>query len=127
MAIDFHDIANASKKALNLMDDTERDPDEDGNGNAIIFDGAAAGVSYWEWHVRNFAVTVYHPVGTAKMGEPGAAGTVVDPQLRVVGVDGLRVADASIMPTLISGNTNAPCIMIGERVADFILSSLQGR
>ncbi|KNC46816.1 glucose dehydrogenase [Thecamonas trahens ATCC 50062] len=90
-------------------------------------DGAAAGVSYWEWHVRNFAVTVYHPVGTAKMGEPGAAGTVVDPQLRVVGVDGLRVADASIMPTLISGNTNAPCIMIGERVADFILSSLQGR
>lgn len=72
--------------------------------------------------VRKKMVTVYHPVGTAKMGAKDDATAVVDPQLRVHGVTGLRVADASVMPTVISGNTNAPSIMIGERCAAFILS-----
>ena len=71
-----------------------------------------------EW-VRNTAETTYHPVGTCKMGPDPMA--VVDNELRVHGLEGLRVADASIMPTLTSGNTNAPCIMIGEKCAEMVL------
>lgn len=72
-----------------------------------------------EAHIRSVAKTVYHPAGTCRMGIDEKA--VVDPQLRVRGVPRLRVADASIMPQVTSGNTNAPVIMIGERCADFIL------
>jgi choline dehydrogenase len=73
-----------------------------------------------DW-VRRAAETTYHPVGTCKMGSDAMA--VVDAQLRVHGIAGLRVADASIMPTLTSGNTNAPSIMIGEKAADMVLNS----
>ncbi|MBD8879214.1 FAD-dependent oxidoreductase [Rhodanobacter sp. 7MK24] len=68
--------------------------------------------------IRRHADTIYHPVGTCRMGSD--ANAVVDPELRVRGVAGLRVADASIMPTLISGNTQAACAMIGERAAEFL-------
>lgn len=71
-----------------------------------------------EW-ARNASVTIYHPTGTCKMGRDDMA--VVDPRLKVHGVDGLRVADASIMPIIVSGNTNAPCIMIGEKVAHMMI------
>jgi choline dehydrogenase-like flavoprotein len=73
--------------------------------------------------IRNRADTQYHPVGTCKMGPDSDPMAVVDAQLRVRGIDGLRVADASIMPTLIGGNTNAPSIMIGEKLADLLRSN----
>ncbi|MEM7177227.1 MAG: GMC family oxidoreductase N-terminal domain-containing protein [Pseudomonadota bacterium] len=73
-----------------------------------------------DW-ARNTATTIYHPTGTCKMGPAADKTAVVDARLRVHGVTGLRVADASIMPQIVSGNTNAPAIMIGERASDFIL------
>jgi choline dehydrogenase len=66
----------------------------------------------------DIATTIFHPVGTAKMGTDPMA--VVDPQLRVHGLAGLRVADCSIMPTIVSGNTHAPAVMIGEMAASFL-------
>lgn len=75
---------------------------------------------YWECMIRLYSVTIYHPVGTCKMGPYWDQDAVVDPQLRVYGIKGLRVIDASIMPNLVSANTNAPVIMIGEKGSDMI-------
>ena len=79
----------------------------------------------FEDYVRTAAMGATHPTGTCKMGTDPLA--VVDPQLRVHGMEGLRVADSSIMPSLPSGNTNAPTIMIGERAATFIMGNRAGR
>ena len=70
-------------------------------------------------YIREFATTIYHPVGSCKMGNDSLS--VVDERLRVHGLRGLRVADASIMPHIINANTNAPCMMVGEKAADMIL------
>jgi len=73
-----------------------------------------------EQFIRGHADTIYHPVGTCRMGPDPAAGAVVDARLRVHGVDGLRVVDASVMPSVVGGNTNAPVIMMGEKATDMI-------
>ena len=76
-----------------------------------------------EEFIRSHGETIYHPVGTCKMGNDEFS--VVDDKLRVRGVENLRVVDASVMPTLIGGNTNAPTIMIAEKGADMILNNIK--
>ena len=83
-------------------------------GPSVISD---ADIDAW---IRRTAETIYHPVGTCRMGVAGDAMAVVDDTLKVFGLEGLRVVDASVMPTLVGGNTNAPTIMIAERAADLI-------
>jgi choline dehydrogenase len=85
---------------------------------AFIPDAGVRTHADYEKFVRANARSAYHPVGTCKMGSDPMA--VVDPQLRVIGIDGLRVCDSSVMPSLVSSNTNAPSIMIGEKASDMI-------
>ena len=88
---------------------------------AGIADSDTAGLLDW---ARRTAVTIYHPTGTCKMGHASDKTAVVDSQLRVHGIKGLRIADCSVMPIIPSGNTNAPAIMVGEKAADMILHSI---
>ncbi|XP_055541010.1 glucose dehydrogenase [FAD, quinone]-like isoform X2 [Wyeomyia smithii] len=78
------------------------------------------GDEYWECYIRHMTITLYHPVGTARMGPDDDLSAVVDARLKVKKVSGLRVVDGSIMPVIVSGNTNAPIIMIGEKASDLI-------
>jgi choline dehydrogenase len=97
-------------KAMDAFRGTEVNPGSDVRSDEEILD-----------YIRTTAQTAYHPVGTCKMGTDEMA--VVDPELKVRGMQGLRVADGSIMPTLMSGNTNGPIIMIGEKASDMILEA----
>ncbi len=87
-------------------------------GRSLVPDRELESDEEIEAFIREETELLYHPVGTCRMGSDESS--VVDPQLRVRGVEGLRVADASIMPTITGGNTNAPTIMIGEKAADLV-------
>jgi len=100
----------AGQKALTALHAGEIEPGEGVSGDADI--------DAW---IRRAAETIYHPVGTCRMGVAGDEMAVVDQSLRVMGLAGLRIVDASVMPTLVGGNTNAPTIMIAEKAADMIL------
>ena len=80
---------------------------------------------YFKCIVQNYIATVYHPVGTCKMGSEKDPMAVVDPKLQVLGINNLRVIDASIMPKIVGGNTNAAAVMIGEKGADMIIKDYQ--
>ncbi|MGH2586884.1 MAG: GMC family oxidoreductase, partial [Dehalococcoidia bacterium] len=95
-------------------------------GIALLSDEVIASDDQLHDYVRQTATTTFHPVSTARMGPDGDSGAVVDPRCRVRGIDNLRVVDASVMPNIPSANTNMPCIMIGERVADWMMNEPVG-
>jgi len=106
-------IAKHAPLASKISEEYRPNPDLDINDYEATLDWA-----------RGNTASIYHPTGTCKMGS--GAGAVVDARLRVHGIEGLRVADCSIMPEIVSGNTNAPAIMIGEKASDLILEDLRG-
>ena len=80
---------------------------------------------YYKCVVQNNVLTVYHPVGTCKMGALNDSTAVVDSSLKVIGIQNLRVIDASVMPRIVGGNTNAATVMIGEKGVDMIIKEYQ--
>jgi len=110
-------LVNAGKKALEVL----QAPAFDTCRKKMLLPPDSSSDDAWLQHIMRSLDTVYHPVGTCKMGADEMA--VVNPQLQVHGIEGLRVADASIMPAIVSGNTNAPVYMIAEKAARLVLEN----
>jgi choline dehydrogenase len=110
------------RRAIRLTREIMAQPPMQRFAGAEILPGAAADTDdALDDAIREHAESAYHPCGTCRMGRRDDLGAVVDPQARVIGVDGLRLADSSIFPQVTNGNTNAPSIMVGEKAADHIL------
>ncbi len=114
---DMQALVKGGKLALELLQQSNFDEFRD---KLLMPNNLPKSDADWETHIRKSLETIYHPVGTCKMGNDAMA--VVDHELKVHGLDGLRVIDASIMPKIVSGNTNAPVYMIAEKGADMILN-----
>ncbi len=106
--------AIATSRAMQPLVKREVKPGPEANDDAALLD-----------FCRNHGATIFHPSGTCSMGADAAAGAVVDARLRVYGVGGLRVVDCSVMPTLVSGNTHAPVVMMAEKAVDMIRQDAQ--
>jgi len=125
--IDFNYLAEPHDRqvlleGIAMIRDIMAHPLLKGQVRSEIHPGAAIDMEAMKAEIPNRATSIYHGVGTCRMGVDERA--VVDPQLRVRGIEGLRVADASIMPSIIGGNTNAPSVMIGDKAADLILGGV---
>ena len=113
---DLNDLVKGLQKSLDIMESAAFDSVK----GKMLVPLDRNNVEQLKEFLRNNADTEYHPVGTCKMGPDSDPLAVVDAQLRVKGIENLRVVDASIMPNLVSGNTNAPTIMIAEKAADMV-------
>ena len=100
--------------------DSFREHNESKLGDSAVSPHPVGSDDFWRWVIRQVTLTIYHPTSTCKMGGLSDGNRVVDERLKVVGMKNLRVVDASVMPEVISGNTNAPVIMIAEKAADMI-------
>ena len=109
------DAVRVARRIVSMPALARYQPEEFRPGPEIAGDAALAKAA------GDISTTIFHPVGTCKMGTDDRA--VVDPQLRVHGLEGLRIADASIMPTITSGNTNSPTLMIAEKAAAMMLAN----
>ena len=116
---DLDVLVKGLQKALDIMESKAFDKVK----GKMLYPVDRNNIEQLEEYIRQQADTEYHPVGTCKMGPDDDPMAVVDRQLKVRGIDSLRVVDASIMPTLIAGNTNAPAIMIAEKAADMVKAS----
>ncbi len=109
-------LVKGLQKLLDIMESKQFDKVK----GKMIYPLDRDNISQLKEYIRKNADTEYHPVGTCKMGPDSDPMAVVDDQLRLKGINNLRVVDASVMPTLITGNTNAPTIMIAEKAVDLI-------
>ena len=116
--LDDPEDVEAQLRAVKLMRRILQAPALAAHSAKPLHSAASESDEDWCTEIRNHSDTVYHPVGSCRMGSDERA--VVDPQLRVRGIAGLRIADASVFPSIIGGNTNAPAIMVGERAADWL-------
>jgi choline dehydrogenase-like flavoprotein len=122
---DVDTIVEGMKKAVALIENTTAFAEIGGTFTDQVFPGCEAmrfrSDQYWECYARHLSITLHHIVGSCSMGKATDPYAVVDSQLRVLGIDFLRVVDASVMPSVPVGNTNSPTMMIAEKAADMII------